>query len=383
MSRGRDCSRLRAVKSASPIPSATRFPTTAASPGRWRGAGTRSTCSLRASCSPSCRSGRLRQHDVLPHAQRASSARQSALPPAVSRQGLEYAPSARRLPKEIARLDPDVLHVVARPAALRPALAEGGAARAAGRLHGPRRAPAADGRQARPLASSVRERGSRRRPWSGAVEQLAELGVEREKIVRIRTPSSRPRARSRRRTADTLLFFGLIRRSKGLDSSSAPSRRSPSRCPACGSWWPAIPSSLGALPGPGARASASTTESTGACDSFLDDDVACVMERRRSSSFRTARSSRRACSPTALGHGRPAVVTDVGALGDTVRGSRPVRWCRRRIPRRSPGVRALLPGSPCRSDGSATALSWERLAEAHERLYHQIIRRNAGYASPS
>ena len=75
---------------------------------------------------------------------------------------------------------------------------------------------------------------------------------------------------------------------------------------------------------------------------------------------------------TALGHGRPAVVTDVGSLGDTVREldagavvpPEDAGGARR-------GVRRAAPRSAA---GSARrGLSWDRAAEAHERLYAELL----------
>ena len=88
---------------------------------------------------------------------------------------------------------------------------------------------------------------------------------------------------------------------------------------------------------------------------------------------------------TALGHGRPAVVTDVGALGETVR---------------EHGAGAVVPPEDARALAAACrtllddpaalerafegtrrareALSWESIAEAHERLYSDLLGRVQG-----
>ena len=132
--------------------------------------------------------------------------------------GLEYVPSARRLKKEIARLDPDVLHVqwLGLP------------------RYDLRWLEAA--RRERPVVFTAHDVLPRRTAdkldlWrrvfstvdrvvvhgAGAVEQLAELGVDRAKIVRIPHPVFTPSREIAPPQGPTLLFFGLIRRSKGLD----------------------------------------------------------------------------------------------------------------------------------------------------------------------
>ena len=132
--------------------------------------------------------------------------------------GLEYMPSTRRMTREIARLDPDVLHVQW--------------------LGLPRydlRWLEAVGRQ-RPVVFTAHDILPRRTAekvdlWrrvfntvdrvivhgAGAVDQLASLGVDRARIVRIPHPVFEPSREIAPPVGPTLVFFGLIRRSKGLD----------------------------------------------------------------------------------------------------------------------------------------------------------------------
>jgi glycosyltransferase involved in cell wall biosynthesis len=81
---------------------------------------------------------------------------------------------------------------------------------------------------------------------------------------------------------------------------------------------------------------------------------------------------------TALGHGRPVVVTDVGSIGDTVRefGAGLV------VPPDDPAALAaacaeLLDDASAAFRGvlAARKLTWDKAAEAHERVYEEAIRR--------
>jgi glycosyltransferase involved in cell wall biosynthesis len=83
---------------------------------------------------------------------------------------------------------------------------------------------------------------------------------------------------------------------------------------------------------------------------------------------------------TAIGHGRPAVVSDVGSLGETVRdfGAGEV------VP---PGDHEALAEACARLLGdpeklaaahrgalaARAALTWDAAAEAHERLYEEVL----------
>jgi glycosyltransferase involved in cell wall biosynthesis len=84
---------------------------------------------------------------------------------------------------------------------------------------------------------------------------------------------------------------------------------------------------------------------------------------------------------TALGHGRPAVVSDVGSLGETVREFDAGLV----VPAEDPDALAaacvrMLVDERAREkafDGTKRArreLSWDAAAEAHERLYADVLR---------
>ncbi len=132
--------------------------------------------------------------------------------------GLEYVPSARRMTKEIARIDPDVLHVqwLGLPRYdlrwLRAVQRERPVVFTAHDVLPRRTADKVDlWRRVFSTVDRVVVHGA------GAVEQLAELGVDRGRIVRIPHPVFEPARKIGPPQGSTLLFFGLIRRSKGLD----------------------------------------------------------------------------------------------------------------------------------------------------------------------
>jgi glycosyltransferase involved in cell wall biosynthesis len=85
---------------------------------------------------------------------------------------------------------------------------------------------------------------------------------------------------------------------------------------------------------------------------------------------------------TALGHGRPAVVTDTGALGDTVRDYDAGLVVRPGDPsalaeaiRRLLDDRAALERAYRGTEAARRGLSWDGIAEAHERLYSGLLAR--------
>jgi glycosyltransferase involved in cell wall biosynthesis len=85
---------------------------------------------------------------------------------------------------------------------------------------------------------------------------------------------------------------------------------------------------------------------------------------------------------TALGHGRPVVVTDVGSLGDTVRefgaglvvppeDSAALAEACRSLLDDAAALQAAFEGTR----RAASVLSWDAAADAHERIYEEIARR--------
>ncbi len=296
--------------------------------------------------------------------------------------GLEYAPNARKLAKEVERAAPDVLHVqwlgvprydlrwLEASARVRPVVFT---------AHDvlPRRTEKKVELWKRVFASVDRVVVH----GEGAVEELVSLGVPRDHIVRIPHPVFEPPAGRTLRapSGKTLLFFGLIRESKGLDllvralpliadqvhdvrlvvagdeiESAKPYRKLAQELGVAGriDWRlrfvadPEIPD-------------------------LLEEAAVVVLPYRKIESSGVL--------ATALGHGRPVVVTDVGSLGDTVREFHGGVVAHPNDPSSlAASCVALL-----REDALADAvrgteatraeLSWERAAEAHEQLYEQIL----------
>ncbi len=213
----------------------------------------------------------------------------------------------------------------------------------------------------------------------GGAEQLARFGVPPERVVRIphgtfdvppATPIAPPVGR-------TLLFFGLIREYKGLDVLVRALAEVPdARLVVAGDPLDPIEPT---------RALAEELGVGGRIDWRLgylpQQDVEELMRAATVAVFpyRSGESASGALA-TALGHGRPAVVTDV--LGEPVEehGAGLV------VPRDDPAalaeaIRRLLddPAALERAyEGTKTArraLSWDAIAEAHEQLYSDLLAR--------
>ena len=283
--------------------------------------------------------------------------------------GVEYLPSARRLVSRLDALAPDVVHVQWLP---RPEFDR----RWVRRLRAPSVLTAHDVMPRRARARAV---------WPGllgwfgrivvhserAVEQLAELGVEARRIPHpvFAAPHELPPPRGQ-----TLLFFGLLREYKGLDVL------------------------VRALPGvPEARLVVAgdpidpvepvlaLASDLGVADriewrlGFVpDEEVTTLMEGAAAVVLPYRQHDSSGVLATAIGYGRPVVVTDVGSLGEIVRefGAGKVvppddapalaRACNEllepsALDRAAAGARA-----------AAAALTWDAAAEAHERLYGEI-----------
>jgi len=279
--------------------------------------------------------------------------------------GLEYAPSVARLVRRIGRLDPDVVHVqwlprpehdlrwLRRVADDRPVVLT---------AHDvlPRR------RRAMPAWPDVLETAERVVVHSQrGVDQLVELGLGRERIALIRHPvfPAEPLPPPKGRT---LLFFGLIRDYKGLDvllkalpeipdaklvvagDPVDPVRKSP------GVDW-----RLGFVP---------EREVPG----LMAEAAAVVLPYRQLDSSGVL--------ATAIGYGRPVVVSDVGSLGEIVReyGAGEV------VP---PGDShalaqacanllepAALKAAHTGAKKAARQLTWKKAAQAHDKLYREVRR---------
>ena len=299
--------------------------------------------------------------------------------------GLAYPPSALLATRRIKALDPDVVHVqwLGIPRFDRLWLRRLAAARAtvitAHEVLPPRTADQVDAwREVFSLVDRVvvHSRSSER--------GLVELGVDPAKIVEIAhpvfesangTPAVAP-------TGTTLLFFGLIRRYKGLDVliralpevvATVPEARlvvagdplepvEPLRELAAGlGVADRIEWRLGYVPGD--RIPALMAAAT----------VVVLPYRRIEASGVLA---------DAVGNGRPAVVSDVGAIGEVVR-----RFdAGEAVPPEDPAalaaacVRLLADESRLAAafagvQAAQRALTWDAAAEAHERLYDEIVRR--------
>ncbi len=287
--------------------------------------------------------------------------------------GLEYLPSARRLQKEIARLDPDVLHVqwLGLPRYdlrwLEAAQRERPVVFTAHDVLPRRTADKLDlWRRVFSTVDRVVVHGA------GAVEQLTELGVDRAKVVRIPHPVFTPAREIAPPHGHTLLFFGLIRRSKGLDLLIR-------ALPAIAEQVPDVRLVVAGDEIEPAAPYQELARELRVADRIdwrlrfiTEDEIADVMEEAALVvlPYREIESS--GVLATALGHGRAVVVTDMGSLGDTVREFEAGAV----VPPEDPGALAEACVAQLRSPsaGSPDLFTWEHAAEAHERLYAELVR---------
>lgn len=215
---------------------------------------------------------------------------------------------------------------------------------------------------------------------SGA-EQLAGFGVPPERVVRIPhgTFDAPPAAAIEAPAGRTLLFFGLIRAYKGLDVLVQALAQVPdARLVVAGD--PLDPvEPIRAL-----------ADELGVADRIAwqlgylpQSEVEALMRDATLTVFpyRSTESASGALA-TALGHGRPAVVTDVGALGDTIRDHDAGLV----VPPEDPGALAeainrllddpeVLERAYRGTEAARRGLSWDAIAEAHEQLYADLLAR--------
>jgi glycosyltransferase involved in cell wall biosynthesis len=291
--------------------------------------------------------------------------------------GAEYVPSVVRLLRSVGALDPDVVHVQWL-AVQRYDL------RWIDRL-----------RRGRPVVLTAHnvlphegdtDPEARRRLYSAfdrvvvhttrGAEQLAAFGIPADSVVRIPHGTfDAPPAAIEPPAGRTLLFFGLIRRYKGLDVLVRA--------------LPEIPDARLVVAGDPLDPIEPVQEL--ARDLGVADRIAWRLGYRSASEvetlmreatltvfpYRSGESASGALA-TALGHGRPAVVTDV--LGETVRefGAGLV------VPPADPqalaqAVNRLLDEPEALEEAfrgterARRALSWDAIAEAHERLYSDLL----------
>jgi glycosyltransferase involved in cell wall biosynthesis len=297
------------------------------------------------------------------------------LPARRALKAVEYPPSVVRLVRAVNRLEPDVVHVQWLPLL-------GRDLRWVRRLPRPRVFTAHNVLR----HSGDTDPAERRELYApfdaivvhtpSGVEQLVEWGVPRERVVRIPHgtfgappgPVERPNGRR-------LLFFGLIRGYKGLDVLVRALPRVPEAelVVAGDPMEPVEPMRelardlgvddrihwrLGYLP-----------ESE--VDVLMHDATVAVFPYR-------GRASASGPLATALGHGRPVVATDV--LGEVVEefGAGVV------VPQEDPdalaaGINRLLDDPAALDEAfrgterARKALSWDAIAEAHERLYSELL----------
>lgn len=295
--------------------------------------------------------------------------------------GAEYLPSVRRLVRRIDELAPDAVHV---QWLSRPELDVRWLRRVAHTwplvftAHNamPRRTRAYDAwREALTLAARVVVHSRQ------AVDRLAEFGIDRRKIVRIpHAVFDSPAAGAvEPPVGSTLLFFGLIRRYKGLDVLVAALPEIRRR----------VPDVRLVVAGDPLEPIASVqklAESLGVADAIEwrlefvpDSEVAPLVAAAALVvlPYREIESS--GVLALAFGHGRPAVVSDLGAVGDAVRefgAGRAVpaedsaalaAACAELLTDRDELRRAYEGALAARA-----ALTWEEAARAHEELYEEL-----------
>jgi len=219
-----------------------------------------------------------------------------------------------------------------------------------------------------------------------AVAQLAEIGVNRDRLVRITHPvfDGPPAEDVRAPAGTTLLFFGLLRGYKGVDVLLR-----------------AMPAILAAVPdarlvvaGDPLEPAEPLVELARALelDGAVEWRLRFVQEPELTALFADA-----ACAvlpyreldssgvlATALGHGRPAVVTDVGSLGEIVREFGAGRVVAPEDPEALARACVELVGDPAAlasaAEGARAAvgsLTWDAAAAEHERAYADVLRGRA------
>jgi glycosyltransferase involved in cell wall biosynthesis len=287
----------------------------------------------------------------------------------------EYVPSIARLLLRIERLDPDVVHFqwLARPRYYLPLL---------------RRLAAR-----RPLVFTAHDLAAPRRPlepfWpdvlalmrrvivhsTHAVAAIERLGVPRKRIAVVRHPVFESKNGAvDAPPGDTLLFFGLLREYKGLDVLVRA--------------LPEVPEARLVVAGDPvdpvepvrevARAQGVEDRIEWRLGFRPEDEVTQLMRDAALVVLPYRQLDSSGVLATALGHGRPAVVSDVGSLGELVRefGAGDV------VPagdpaalagslRRLLGDRDALERARAGALRAARELTWDAAAEAHERLYRE------------
>jgi glycosyltransferase involved in cell wall biosynthesis len=298
--------------------------------------------------------------------------------------GAEYGPSVLRLRRRIEALDPELVHLqwLARPS-VDERWVRGLARRRRTVLTAhdvvPRR-PGQDDAWLRILhtVDRVVVHSSR------AVQQLTELGVPAERLARIAHPIFEAPAGAvlDPPSGGTLLFFGLLRAYKGLDVLLE----------AMPAVLEQVPDARLVVAGDPVDPVAPLREQASrlGLDRHVewrlrylsDDEIASLLGASAAVVLPYRQLDSSGALATAIGYGRPAVVTDVGSLGDVVgeHGAGLV------VPPGDPGALAeacvrllddpaLLAGAYEGTARARQALTWEESAHAHESLYREVLAR--------
>jgi glycosyltransferase involved in cell wall biosynthesis len=284
--------------------------------------------------------------------------------------GVEYLPSAGRLLSRLSALAPDVVHVQWLP---RPELDR----RWVRRLAAPSVFTAHDVLPRRERARAVWPRvlghfGRVVVHSERAVRELADLGIERDKLRRIPHPVFPAPVRLPPPAGRTLLFFGLIREYKGLDVLVRALRDVPDAH--------LVVAGDPVDPIEPARALAGELGVDERIEWRLryipDDELPQLLERTAAVVLPYKRLDSSGVLATAIGYGRPVVVTDVGALGEQVRefGAGEVVPPDDAAALAAACVRILGNLGPAAAGAQAAArtLTWDASAAEHERLYEEL-----------
>jgi len=286
--------------------------------------------------------------------------------------GAEYVPSSARLLQRVRSLDPDVAHVqwlaiprydvhwlrrLKRPTVLT----------AHDVLPRQERNARAWG-EALGLADRVIVQSQR------AVEQLEAAGVPPGKLVRIQHPVFESGVAASPPSGRTILLFGLIRQYKGLDVLLRALAEVPdARLVVAGD--PLDPvEPLQAL----ARELGVEDRIEWRLGFLPDEEIPRLMHEATLVALPYRKIDSSGVLATALGHGRPAVVTDVGGLPDAIQEFGAGRVVPPEdAPALAAAIRELLEPAALQAafEGAETArraLTWDAAAEQHEAVYREV-----------